>query len=982
MTRDEVLTRLSTLMRSQFEEVIFRAKIPPQYLPDSSQTERAIAAVHYIEPQNRLSDLIRILEELAASHAPGDGTPRSSDRAARLAPGTDAASPMRESGSQTHTLLESIPTYLDDLASDQLTNLSKERKSRHFRSQVSAIFKMMHYETTIDREFTGRRASIFLTGTFGDLIVHRVIHLAPSGVTQVDIDTLSSTLRHARRDYPMASGTIITETSDLPCEHNIELQAQIQGISILSLENLDAQLFDGRGYVRQIADILRSDSRYRPDVYIEATVSLDGSDACLPALEMVKDWLTDPTWNQCTLLGDVGTGKTFLTHILFLQLAEAHLNAPTRNPLPILIDLRNADRQFSLEGLITTHLHQKGLERITFSLFQHALAEGRIVLLLDGFDEMAARVTPQITARNFHELIRCVKGKAKVFLTCRTHYFKDRSDEEVTIYGGAREYSTEAARELYWDLVARRGFKIAYLRPFERDQIERYIRRTRPLDAGLVIAKIGEIYDLMELSQRPMLLEMIVSSIDRLNSDSVNAATLYQVFTDIWIQRDRWREGITSPESKHQLVTSLALRLWMSGEDHVHYRDLAAHVSDKLGPMTDPQAILEADSELRIASFLVRNSVGEYRFAHKSYAEFFVAGHIARSLDAGKVDCLDAKRRLGKEHLSFFVDLINSPDRIDNKLQAVLQGPYINNISENALLCLYSLRRSKLNKQGRPDDMVELPVRMILESADLEGTYLANSKMREARMSETRLYAADFRKCDLVDTDLSRADCRKAIFERARLTWSVCIKTDFRGANLTNANLSGADTTGALLDDAIVVGTRHDRQDAESMLLRRWLPLVENIVQGRSSEERHDIIQHIMLDILVMARATGASGLQKVGRREVLAIASKRTRQYSRNLYRERRHMLPMEDAIDIELLGSSEDQYTKLEEAETGQTIREVISELPENHQKIIQFWLDGLSISEIAEKLDMSQSTVSAIRSRTLAALRNEHRIFTLGM
>jgi hypothetical protein len=35
----------------------------------------------------------------------------------------------------------------------------------------------------------------------------------------------------------------------------------------------------------------------------------------------------------------------------------------------VLIDLRNADREFSLEGLILTHLAKNGLAQVSFDVF-------------------------------------------------------------------------------------------------------------------------------------------------------------------------------------------------------------------------------------------------------------------------------------------------------------------------------------------------------------------------------------------------------------------------------------------------------------------------------------------------------------------------------------------------------------------------------------------------------------------------------------
>lgn len=67
MTRDELLTRLAELLPSQFEEVLFRAGIPPAHLPahNSPQAERAIAVIRYLEQQNRLPELARVIDIVA-----------------------------------------------------------------------------------------------------------------------------------------------------------------------------------------------------------------------------------------------------------------------------------------------------------------------------------------------------------------------------------------------------------------------------------------------------------------------------------------------------------------------------------------------------------------------------------------------------------------------------------------------------------------------------------------------------------------------------------------------------------------------------------------------------------------------------------------------------------------------------------------------------------------------------------------------------
>jgi hypothetical protein len=68
MTRDELLIRLSSLLPSQFEEVLFRARIPIAHLSGASapQATRAIELLRYVEPQDRLGELAAIVQGISA----------------------------------------------------------------------------------------------------------------------------------------------------------------------------------------------------------------------------------------------------------------------------------------------------------------------------------------------------------------------------------------------------------------------------------------------------------------------------------------------------------------------------------------------------------------------------------------------------------------------------------------------------------------------------------------------------------------------------------------------------------------------------------------------------------------------------------------------------------------------------------------------------------------------------------------------------
>lgn len=74
MKREEVLNQLELLLPSLFESVVFRAGVPTEYLPGatSSQTERAIAVLRYVEHQDQLDQLTRIVHKVVSGVGQAD----------------------------------------------------------------------------------------------------------------------------------------------------------------------------------------------------------------------------------------------------------------------------------------------------------------------------------------------------------------------------------------------------------------------------------------------------------------------------------------------------------------------------------------------------------------------------------------------------------------------------------------------------------------------------------------------------------------------------------------------------------------------------------------------------------------------------------------------------------------------------------------------------------------------------------------------
>ena len=704
---------------------------------------------------------------------------------------------------------DTSPTALDKREQGRRNN----EGGHSFEERAAELYRLLRYDVEHGRLFSGRQVDLFLTTRLGDITIRRAVECKSGPVKAEHIDEFLIKFRLVRREYPTAIGTIISLASftDAVASH-----AAAEGIQLTLYRDLAAQLLDGHLYAQNLLRESSANEQYPVFMFVEPLIGYDVSGPSLRAFRLMDEWLKDGQWNQLTLLGDVGTGKSFLSKMIARRLAGDYLKNPLENPLPILIDLRNADREFSLEGLILTHFARTGLSQVSFEIFQHVLAQGNIVLILDGFDEMAARITPQVTIRNFHELSRSVKAQAKVLLTCRTHYFKSRTEEEEIILGRKEDYGSEMALDLYWELISRKGFRIAYLRPFDLMQVEAYVKRARPRDSKQALKKIRNTYNLMELSQRPMLLEMIVKSIDKLTTSEINASTLYKIFTGTWVHRDQWRD-VLPPEAKLSFLMALARSLWHDDRTTIHYSSLSAYVRTELGhAILDPQQFVEVESEIRTASFLTRDEAGNYGFAHKSYAEFFFARDVASQFKTGNFDCLHT-RRFSPEILSFLKDMINAHD-VERELERIVCEPYRPLVSENALICLYGFRRHKrISEYPQKELKIPLPAGMKLTGAQLDHVTLEGAGLIEVDMSRANLSGAI-----LTNADLTNANLVNANFEKGDLSWAILNGARMNGSNCVGANLEGArliETDLSLVDlsDAYLLEIEHRDTDFSSV---------------------------------------------------------------------------------------------------------------------------------------------------------------------
>jgi len=537
------------------------------------------------------------------------------------------------------------------------------------------------------------------------------------------------------------------------------------------------------------------------------------------------DWLTAPDTPFCALLGDSGMGKTFLCRMLTNYVIKKRHEMPNLS-VPLYLDMRDIptwrdSRIPGIEEMIEVLCARAGFPEVPARAVLAAVRTGHVALIFDGFDEKSANMTEAEASQLFDQIrLAAPKGsKGKVLVACRTHYFTDYDHERKKVRGGAEARTREG--------YVPGDFRIVYLQPFDGPRIRAYLRKLFEEQADKIWRSMKQIHDLADLASRPFLLFLITRGLKVLESlamagGRITATAVYQSVVKQWHERDEGRDQVFG-RVKEAFMQELARALWSQRRSQMHFHELylwlQRHIAGKLpGLSLDPRELARADAEFRTATFLVRDVAGNYRFAHTSFFEFFLARHVAASLSQEDQHALDLPR-LNSETIHFAVDLLHHSPFDAGKaalaVQRILETRYVPNASENALAlfltwqtqhpetapspCAYQLQGADLSNAGL--------CKVTLENVDLSVADLSYARLSEARIRGS-LQAADLRGVEASDADLETCDLRDAVLDGANLAGARLAAADLRQVRGTSTFLQRADLTEARLDGAHLVRAR------------------------------------------------------------------------------------------------------------------------------------------------------------------------------
>ena len=208
-------------------------------------------------------------------------------------------------------------------------------------------------------------------------------------------------------------------------------RAKAARVHTMTYDELFAQFSKFDKYVSRVTE----DGRYHEelstlhDVYEEPV--FDDKIGKHLATDYLLDWrntLDHRRW--LIVVGEYGTGKTALTKVLqYRWIYEYKYNASI--PIVFRIELRNFVRQFDERSLIHKFLDDNGLGHVSLEFVMSLIRSGKILLLLDGYDEMAQYMHPRERRACLEALAALSAEGARGILTSRPNYFSEAEEFQV-----------------------------------------------------------------------------------------------------------------------------------------------------------------------------------------------------------------------------------------------------------------------------------------------------------------------------------------------------------------------------------------------------------------------------------------------------------------------------------------------------------------------------------------------------------------------
>ncbi|MEH2185590.1 MAG: NACHT domain-containing protein [Nostoc sp.] len=342
-------------------------------------------------------------------------------------------------------------------------------------------------------------------------------------------------------------------------------------------------------------------------------------------------WLDDPAKEHISILGEFGTGKTwFVFHYAWTALQsyrDAQKRGVERPRLPLVITLRDFAKALNVENVLAGFFFTQHNIRINSEVFDQLNRMGKLLLIFDGFDEMAAKVDRQQMINNFWELAKVVVPGAKVILTCRTEHFPEAKEGRALLNAELQASTKKLTGETP-------QFEVLELEKFNDEQIRACL--SYQAEAATVKQVLSN-PQLLDLARRPVMTDLILEALPDIEAGKpVDMSRVYLYAVRRKMERDiKAERTFTSLAEKLYFLCELSWEMLSTDQMSLNYRLFPERIRRLFGSVVQEEKDLDHwHYDMMAQTMLVRNADGDYTPAHRSLLEFFVAYKFAAELGA------------------------------------------------------------------------------------------------------------------------------------------------------------------------------------------------------------------------------------------------------------------------------------------------------------------------------------------------------------
>ncbi len=280
--------------------------------------------------------------------------------------------------------------------------------------------------------------------------------------------------------------------------------------------------------------------------------------------------------------------------------------------------------------------HEIPLPRYT--AFEQLNRMGKLLLIFDGFDEMAARMDLQAMIDNFWEMARVVVPGAKALLTCRTEHFPDAIEGRATLSAEKNASTANLTGEPP-------QFEVLELAKFDDEQIAELLwRKVQKIAATEgreprteTVREVMGNSQLLDLARRPVMVDLILAALPDIEAGKpVDMARVYLYAVTRKMEQDiKSERTFTSLADKLYFLCELSWKMISTNQMTLNYRAFPEELQQMFAERLEDEKELDHwRYDMMGQTMLIRNAEGDYSPAHRSLLEFFVAYKIVASIGA------------------------------------------------------------------------------------------------------------------------------------------------------------------------------------------------------------------------------------------------------------------------------------------------------------------------------------------------------------